>query len=74
MLLAVQVAMLQMTLFASLISVEELFRVAQRINSTIHKPIEIYTALAMFFIIICVPAYILAFYLRQKYTRDISEH
>ena len=74
MLLAVQVAMLQMTLFASLISVEELFRVAQRINATIHKPIEIYTALAIFFIIICVPAYMLAFYLRQKYTRDISEH
>ena len=74
MLLAVQVAMLQMTLFASLISVEELFRVAQRINSSIHKPVEIYTALAIFFIFICVPPYVLAFWLRVKYTRDMSEH
>jgi polar amino acid transport system permease protein len=72
-LLAVQVTMLQMTLFASLISVEELFRVAQRINSSIYKPVEIYTALAVFFVVICVPPYILAFWLRRRYTRDLSE-
>lgn len=74
MLVAVQVTMLQMTLFASLISVEELFRVAQRINSSIHKPVEIYSALAIFFIIICVPPYIVAYWMRNRFTRDISEN
>ena len=40
-LLMIQVSMLHMTLFASLISVEEIFRVAQRINAQIYKPVEI---------------------------------
>ena len=72
-LLAVQVTMLQMTLFASLISVEELFRVAQRINSTIYRPVEIYTALALFFLAICMPPYFAAYWMRRRFTRDFSE-
>ncbi len=71
--LTLQVNMLQMTLFASLISVEEIFRVAQRINSMIYKPVEIYTALAIFFIGICLPLNILAYWLKNKYTRNLSE-
>lgn len=71
--LTTQVTMLQLTLFASLISVEEIFRAAQRINATIYKPVEIYTALAIFFIIICLPLNGLAMYLKKKYTRNISE-
>lgn len=71
--LTTQVTMLQLTLFASLISVEEIFRVAQRINATIYKPVEIYTALAIFFIIICLPLNGLAIYLKRKYTRNLSE-
>lgn len=73
-LLSLQVSMLQLTLFASFISVEEIFRVAQRINSIIYKPIEIYTALAIFFLIICLPLNGVAVWLRNKYTRDISEN
>lgn len=72
-LLSVQVQMLQMTVFASLITVNELFRVAQHINSTIYKPIEIYTTLALFFIAICLPLNLLAAYLKKRYTRNISE-
>ncbi|MSU60527.1 MAG: ABC transporter permease subunit [Candidatus Staskawiczbacteria bacterium] len=72
-LLSLQVTMLQLTIFASLISVEEVFRVAQRINSLIYKPIEIYTALAIFFLIICLPLNGLALWLKYKFTRDISE-
>jgi len=72
-LLATQVAMLQLTLFTSLISVEELFRVAQRINASIQQPIEIYTALAVFFLVVTLPIYILALMLRYRYTRDMSE-
>ena len=35
-----QVAMLHITLFSSLISVEEIFRVAQRINAQIYRPLK----------------------------------
>jgi polar amino acid transport system permease protein len=68
-----QVAMLHATLFASLISVEEIFRVAQRINATIYKPVEIYTALGVFFLLVCLPINGLAAYLKRRYTRDLSE-
>src|ERR1035437_2047496 len=71
--LTLQVNMLQLTLFASLISVQELFRVAQQINSIVYKPIEIYTALAVFFIAICLPLNILAYWFKNKYTRNLSE-
>jgi ABC-type amino acid transport system permease subunit len=71
--LTLQVSMLQMTLFASLISVQELFRVAQQINSIVYKPIEIYTALAVFFIAICLPLNLLAHWFKNKYTRNLSE-
>lgn len=73
MLLATQVAVLQLTLFASLISVEELFRVSQRINAAIQEPIEIYTALAVFFVALTMPIYVAALILRRQYTRDLSE-
>ncbi len=72
-LLFLQVAMLQATIFASLISVEEIFRVAQRINSMIYKPVEIYTTLAIFFIAICLPLNWLAYWLKKTYTRNHSE-
>ena len=68
-----QVVMLHATLFASLISVEEIFRVAQRINSTIYRPVEIYTALAVFFLAVCLPINLAAAYLKKRYTRDLSE-
>jgi His/Glu/Gln/Arg/opine family amino acid ABC transporter permease subunit len=71
--LTLQVSMLHMTLFASLISVQELFRVAQQINAIVYKPIEIYTALAIFFIAICLPLNLLAHWLKNKYTRNLSE-
>lgn len=72
-LLTIQVSMLQMTLFASLISVEEIFRVAQRINSEVFKPVEIYTALAIFFLMLTLPLNLIALWLRRRFTRDISE-
>jgi ABC-type amino acid transport system permease subunit len=72
-LMILQVNMLHASLFASLISVEELFRVAQRINSLIYRPIEIYTALAVFFLAVCLPIHVLAAWLKKRYTRDFSE-
>jgi len=73
-LLLLQVAMLHTTLFASLISVEELFRAAQRINAQIYRPVEIYTALGVFFLAVCLPVNGLAYWLKRRYTRDLSEH
>lgn len=72
--LTAQVGMLHATLFASLISVEEIFRVAQRINASIYKPVEIYTALGVFFLLVCLPVNGFAAWLKYKYTRNMSEH
>lgn len=59
--------MLEYTLFASLISVNELFRVAQSLNAMLYKPVEIYTLLVLFFFIILTPLYAAANYLKKKY-------
>jgi len=72
-LLILQVTMLHTTLFASLISVEEIFRVAQRINAQIYKPVEIYTALGLFFLMVSLPVNGLAFWFKAKFTRNLSE-
>lgn len=72
-LLILQVNMLQATLFASLISVNEIFRVAQQINAMIYRPVEIYTGLAFFFLAICLPLNGLALWLKQRFTRDLSD-
>lgn len=72
-LLLLQVTMLHITLFASLISVEELFRVAQRINAQIYRPVEIYTALGLFFLAVSLPVNGFALWLKAHFTRDISE-
>jgi polar amino acid transport system permease protein len=71
--LMLQIQVLQMTLFASLISVNEVFREAQRINSMIYRPIEIYTTMALLFIAICAPVNFAAKMLRDKYIFDLSE-
>ena len=73
-LLILQVNMLQATLFASLISVDEIFRVAQRINATIYRPIEIYTCLGMFFLLICLPLNGFALWFKEKFTRNLSDY
>ncbi len=72
-LVTIQVSMLQATLFASMISVDEIFRVAQRINSIVYRPVEIYTALALFFLAVCLPLNGLAAWLKRRFTWDQSE-
>jgi polar amino acid transport system permease protein len=71
--ITLQVSILHMSLFGSLISVEEIFRIAQQINSQIYRPVEIYTALAFLFVAVSLPLNLFAYYLRKKYTRDLSE-
>ena len=73
-LITLEVNTLQTSLFASFIWVEDLFRMAQRVNLATYKPVEVYTALWLFFIIICLPLNWLADFLKEKFTRDISEN
>jgi ABC-type amino acid transport system permease subunit len=68
-LLGIQVGMLQASLFASLISVDEIFRVCQRINAEVYRPVEIYTALALVFLIVCAPLHGLARWLKWRFSR-----
>lgn len=72
-LLQTQVAMLHLTLFASLISVDEIFRMAQRVNAIVYRPVEVYSALGIFFLMVCLPLNGLAIYLKNRFSRDISE-
>jgi len=67
------VIVLQMTLFASLISVNELFRVAQQINAEIYRPVEIYTAVGIFYAVISLLIFGIAHWFKLKFTRNISE-
>jgi len=62
----IQAAMLEYTLFASLISVPELFRVSQTINSMIYDPVAIYSLLVIFFVIILAPLHIFITLYRKK--------
>lgn len=72
--LFVMISILQATLFTSLISVEEIFRVAQQINADVYKPVEIYTSLALFFIIICMSLNLIAFWVKSKYKWSLTEN
>lgn len=68
----IQLTMLHSTLFASLISVDEIFRTIQRINALEYKPIELYTLLAIFFFVICAPLQWVAVHARQRFAQDTS--
>ena len=61
-----QVNVLQLSIFGSLISVEELFRISQRINAQIYQPVQVYTGLALFFLVVCLPLNLLARHLERR--------
>jgi len=68
-----QVVILQTSVFASLISVEEIFRVSQRINSVTYQPVIIYTSMALVFFMTAGSGMYAAKFLREKFHRDLSE-
>lgn len=72
--LSLQVGVLHMTLFASLISVNEILRAAQHVNAECYRPVEIYTALGLFFLIASLPLSGGAALLRSRFAKDLSEH
>lgn len=67
-----QASMLEYTLFASLISVPELFRTAQSINAMIYKPVEIYSLLVLFFLLILAPLHLFISWLQKKYVAEYA--
>lgn len=67
-----QAAMLEYTLFASLISVPELFRVAQTINAMAYKPVIIYSLLVIFFLLILGPLHLLINWIQKKYVAEYA--
>ena len=67
-----QDSMLEYTLFASLISVPELFRTAQTINAMIYKPVEIYSLLVLFFLAILAPLHLFISWLQKKYVAEYA--
>lgn len=68
-----QVVILQTSLFASLISVEETFRVAQRINAVAYIPVVIYTSMALIFLCSAGGVMYYAKWLRARFYHDFSE-
>ena len=71
--LTAQINSLHLSLFASLISVEEIFRVSQRIISSEYMHVQIYMALGIFFLIVSLPVNGFAIYLKQKFGRKLDE-
>lgn len=68
-----QVLVLHASLFASLISLNELFNVAQRINAVEYRPIPIYSFVAIFYLILSLPLLLIGARLEKRFGRDFSE-
>ena len=71
--LLIQIVMLHSTLFGSFISVDEIFRIALRVNSEVYRPVEVFSLLAVFFLIISLPIAGIANWLKKKYSRNLSK-
>lgn len=65
-----QVNILQLSIFGGLISADEIFRTSQRINAEVYQPVEVYSGLAIFFLIVCFPLNLLAEKLKSKYALE----
>lgn len=71
--ITLQMFILHMTLFASLISYEELFRVSLQINSVAYKPVEVFSILAGFFFLISTPFLYFSYQLKKnKWARNVK--
>lgn len=71
--LTAMLSTLHSSLFASLITVEEVFRVAQRINAQEYRPVPVFTLVAVFFLLVCIPLHAGAVVMRRRFGRDLSE-
>lgn len=72
-LLLLELNIIHISLFSSFIGVDEIFRTIQRINAIVFRPVELYSSLAIFFLLLCLPIVLISDCLKKKYTRDLSE-
>jgi polar amino acid transport system permease protein len=71
-LVLIQIYMMQCTIFGSLISVQEIFRTIQTVNSLEYRPVELYSLLVLFFLVVCGPLHIIAHVAASKYSKDLT--
>ncbi|MDR0231395.1 MAG: ABC transporter permease subunit [Dysgonamonadaceae bacterium] len=71
--LITEIVMLHSTLFGSFIAVDEIFRIALRVNSEVYRPVEVFSILAIFFLIISLPIAGFASWLKKRYSRNLSK-
>ena len=65
-LLTLAVGSIHMTMFSSLIGVEELFRISMRINAEYLQPIKVFTVMALIYMLMCLPLYYLSHRLSKR--------
>lgn len=65
--LMIMVAVLHASLFCSMISVEEIFRAVQAVNTELYRPVEIYTSMAIFLFLISAIFQGAAYWLRRRW-------
>lgn len=70
--LSFQLNILHMSLFASFISVNDIFRVAQQLNASTYATVEIYTIIGIIFFIISIIMNLFISYIKNKYNYDYS--
>jgi polar amino acid transport system permease protein len=67
----IQIYMLHCTIFGSLISVQEIFRTIQTVNSIEYRPVELYSLLVLFFLLVCGPLHVIAHFATSRYSKDL---
>lgn len=68
-----QMAMLHMTLIASAISVNDLFKVAQRLAIQTFRPVEVFGLVGLFFLVIVLPTNYFAARMHGRFTKELSD-
>lgn len=69
-LLTLAISSVHITMFMSLIGVEELFRVSQRLNAQLLRPVEVFSVMALIYALICLPLYFFASRFKRRIERD----
>lgn len=59
-LMMLQISILHMSIFGSVISVPEMLRVVQQVNALEYRPVALYSILALFFLILSLPVFLVA--------------
>lgn len=70
-LLSLAIVSIHITMFGSLIGVEELFRVILRLNARYLQPIELFSIMALVYTLLCLPIYIVSWRLRRYLERSL---